>query len=89
MYSHVADLTWLDVIGASTYTIVVSDDLGEEVFIRNDVTYKITGQELIESVIDPLELNPTVTPTAPFTGEVLVVDPNVSGGKSVQKWIYR
>jgi len=48
---------------------------------RDDATYKITGQEFIDSVIDPLELVVVLDKTTPAPGEVINAIASPAGGK--------
>ena len=48
---------------------------------RADATYKITGGDLIDSVIDPLELAVTLTNTTPSPDDDIEAITGVSGGK--------
>ena len=48
---------------------------------RADQTYKITGTDLISSVIDPLEVTVILAPTDGYTSTEVTAVPVVSGGK--------
>ena len=56
---------------------------------RADVTYKITGEEFIESVLDPLELNPNVVATEAGGGFTATVTENAVGGKQPYAFTYQ
>ena len=48
---------------------------------RADATYKITGEDLIDSVVDPLELSVSLNNTSPTPGETIQAIAAASGGK--------
>ena len=48
---------------------------------RSDATYKITGEDFINSVIDPLEVTVIIAPNPPLIRENAEAIPVVTGGK--------
>ena len=48
---------------------------------RSGTTYTITGQEFVESVIDPLELEVTIDITDPAPDQTIIAIASPSGGK--------
>ena len=57
-----------------------SDDL--LLINRSDVTYTITGDELISSVVDPLEVNVSLAPLPPIVNQTVTATAIAVGGKA-------
>ena len=49
---------------------------------RNDQTYTVTGEDFIESVVDPISLEVTFNPTKPVLDQQIEANAVISGGKA-------
>ena len=72
------DITYTQEQGTLMANLETTDKL---LINRSDVTYTITGQEFIDSVIDPLAITVTLAPTTGYVGFDVTATAVVSGGK--------